>query len=98
MRRLPTVSRRAFLAGCAAAIGGFRIPPAGQERPRVGTTDIGQAIERLPRLGERLRARFPDLHRHFVFEYYPWYDGTTWRHWSDAERTPPAEIAATSLP
>jgi len=52
----------------------------------------------LPQVGSLLRDRFSDLHRHFVFEYYPWYDGTTGRHWSDAERNPPAEIAAGSLP
>ena len=97
MRRLPSLSRRAFLAGCAAAIGSARLP-SGQDRPRVGTTDVGHAIERLPLIGERLRARFADLHRHFIFEYYPWYDSATGRHWSDAERTPPAEVSASSLP
>ena len=29
--------------------------------------------------GSRLRSRFRDLRRHFVFEYYPWYQTTSLR-------------------
>ena len=43
-------------------------------------------------------ARFGDLRRHFVFEYYPWYRTQPWEHWDEAGRTPPEDIAATSLP
>jgi hypothetical protein len=97
--RLSAISRRAFLARCTAALGSVsEVAAARQGGHRIGGTDVGRAVERLPRLGERLRARFTDLHRHFVFEYYPWYDSETGRHWSDAERTPPAEVAATSVP
>lgn len=42
--------------------------------------------------------RFRDLPRHFVFEYYPWYRVSPWEHWDEAGRTPPEDIAATSLP
>ncbi|HXH05211.1 MAG TPA: hypothetical protein VNI83_01340, partial [Vicinamibacterales bacterium] len=52
----------------------------------------------LARLGSLLRARFRDLRRHFVFEYYPWYATSPWRHWDEAGRTPPLEIAASGLP
>jgi hypothetical protein len=74
-------------------------------------TAPGQARERRP---ERLRAftrtrpdatpreylgaNFPDLRRHFVFEYYPWYGTNPWIHWNEAERRPPLDIAASSYP
>jgi hypothetical protein len=45
-----------------------------------------------------LRTAFPDLRRHFVFEYYPWYGTNPWVHWNDAERHPPHDIAASAYP
>jgi hypothetical protein len=48
--------------------------------------------------GAALRARFPDLRRHFVFEYYPWYSSDPWYHWEGDHRNPPADIAASSMP
>lgn len=45
-----------------------------------------------------LGSRFPDLRRHFVFEYYPWYATDPWRHWDEAERRPPLDIAASAFP
>src|SRR5688572_8147207 len=30
-----------------------------------------------------LRARFPNLRRHFVFEYYPWYETNPYYHWAE---------------
>jgi len=45
-----------------------------------------------------LAARFPDLRRHFVFEYYPWYAAEPYRHWDHWDRVPPSDIAATSVP
>jgi hypothetical protein len=47
---------------------------------------------------EVLRARFPDLRRRFVFEYYPWYAADPFRHWADAGRTPPFDVASAYLP
>lgn len=47
---------------------------------------------------EYLSSRFPDLRRHFVFEYYPWYASNPWQHWNDAERQPPYDIAAHAIP
>lgn len=46
----------------------------------------------------KLVERFPDLRRRFVFEYYPWYDTDPWYHWNDADRTPPIDITASSMP
>jgi hypothetical protein len=49
-------------------------------------------------IGRELRERFSDLRSHFVFEYYPWYGTSPWRHWNEAGRTPPSDMAATSVP
>lgn len=60
----------------------------------------GPAPAQDPRWGvyaEQLR-RFRDLRRHFVFEYYPWYDADPWRHWDENARTPPWDLAAFSVP
>jgi hypothetical protein len=43
-------------------------------------------------------AVFPDLRRHFIFEYYPWYQSSPWRHWDQDGRTPPTDIAAFAVP
>jgi hypothetical protein len=45
-----------------------------------------------------LRARFTDLRRRFVFEYYPWYGREPWRHWDAEDRTPPFDVAAPYMP
>jgi len=45
-----------------------------------------------------LRARFPDLRRRFIFEYYPWYGREPWRHWDAEDRTPPFDVAAPYMP
>jgi len=45
-----------------------------------------------------LRARFPDLRRRFIFEYYPWYGRDPWRHWDAEDRTPPSDLAAPYMP
>ena len=42
--------------------------------------------------------RFPDLRRHFVFEYYPWYAMTPVRHWDQYDRHPPVDLAANYMP
>ncbi len=43
-------------------------------------------------------ARFRDLPRHFVFEYYPWYASDPWRHWQDGGRRPPDDLASNAMP
>ena len=41
---------------------------------------------------------FPDLPRHFVFEYYPWYGVAPWRHWTQWDRLPPDDVASNHYP
>ena len=48
--------------------------------------------------GERLRGRFGDLRRRFVFEYYPWYTADPYRHWTQWNRRPPVDLAANTMP
>ena len=77
--------RRAFLAACLAAAG---VPlHAAQE------AEFPWAA-----LGRRLRSRFPDLRRHFVFEYYPWYATDPVFHWDQWGRRPPLDIASNTVP
>jgi hypothetical protein len=45
-----------------------------------------------------LAARFRDLERRFVFEYYPWYGREPWRHWDEAGRNPPHDLATEYVP
>jgi Glycosyl hydrolase family 99 len=46
-----------------------------------------------------LRRLYPDLERHFVFEYYPWYGGAPdYTHWDYLERQPPADLASRYVP
>jgi glycosyl hydrolase family 99 len=46
-----------------------------------------------------LRRRFPNLARHFVFEYYPWYGGPPdYMHWDYLGRRPPTDIASPYMP
>ena len=51
-----------------------------------------------PGLGD-LRRLYPDLERHFVFEYYPWYGGPPdYEHWDYLERRPPLDLATRYVP
>ena len=46
-----------------------------------------------------LLRRFPDLRRHFVFEYYPWYGGPPdYEHWDYLGRKPPLDLASPYMP
>jgi hypothetical protein len=62
------------------------------------TGDVAVPRVDVTALGVELRQTYSDLPRHFVFEYYPWYGANPWRHWNAGNRTPPAEIASTSMP
>jgi hypothetical protein len=79
------LSRRAFLGSAAAAGAGLMVCPA-------------TALQ-LPPPGQRpLYDRFADLPRHFVFEYYPWYAASPWRHWDASDRRPPVDVASNYMP
>ena len=90
------LSRRQFLDTMVAAGAALAAAPVdlgalqerkGPERP---------AAKRPPPL--TLRQRFPDLRRHFVFEYYPWYRTNPFGHWNEAERQPPNDLASNYMP
>ena len=67
-------------------------PPDEQDRRNPAST--GDYL----RIGAELRARYRDLRRHFVYEYYPWYGTNPWRHWDQWERTPPVDLASNYVP
>jgi hypothetical protein len=78
------VSRRAFLqSGAVAAL---------------GTATRGVDAFAAQRATVSLAARFADIHRHFIFEYYPWYAANPYRHWDEAGRRPPLDLASNYMP
>jgi hypothetical protein len=87
---MPGCDRRTFLqglvgTGAGALLGAGRAVAA--DRP----------VDPLP-VGTLAR-RFPDLGRHFAFEYYPWYGGPPdYVHWDYLDRRPPVDIAARYMP
>ena len=100
-------TRRQFLASLAVPL------TLGQASPRGRATHpapTGVAVPRTPdgypplptvdiaAVGRQLRRQFSDLRNHFIFEYYPWYGTNPWRHWEGSGRTPPYDIAASSVP
>ena len=96
-RNRVTISRRQFLdtivaAGAAVATAPF--DAAAELEPQ--TAPKRPAAERPTR--RTLRQRFPDLRRHFIFEYYPWYRSNPFGHWNEAERQPPIDIASNYMP
>ena len=68
-----------------------------RDRRRPPRTPGQPAPSDLQRFAARLTA-FRDLRRHFIFEYYPWYQVSPWRHWDEAGRTPPIDIASFAVP
>jgi hypothetical protein len=106
--RLP--SRRAFLgsalaAGASAAMSGVDVLAAQrgarpQAPPRPAPPSGARPSPRTapPQAPKTLKSRFPDLARHFVFEYYPWYTVDPYRHWNEAGRRPPLDLASNYMP
>jgi hypothetical protein len=46
-----------------------------------------------------LRRLYPDLERHFLFEYYPWYGGPPdYEHWDYLGRHPPLDLSTRYVP
>lgn len=74
-----------------SAPAGVAIPRNADGYPPLPAVDVAQ-------IGQQLRRKFSDLRNHFIFEYYPWYGTNPWRHWDGSGRTPPYDIAATSVP
>lgn len=58
----------------------------------------GFAHLRAPEPIAALRATFPNLRRHFVFEYYAWYETNPYFHWAEKGSVPPYGIASTMMP
>jgi hypothetical protein len=70
-------------------------------RAGAGLTAAAWASRARPALAQSptLAARFPDLKRHFIFEYYPWYGGPPrYEHWDYLDRQPPLDLATRYYP
>jgi hypothetical protein len=79
--------RRSFLGTCGRAGLAW-----------AATRGLGEA-EPLPPPQRTLAQRFPDLRRHFIFEYYPWYGGPPlYEHWKQWERVPPLDLGTHYVP
>jgi hypothetical protein len=74
----------------------LRVGPQQPRRPRRAPPD-GRQPPDWQLIGRSL-ARFSDLRRHFIFEYYPWYSTVPWGHWEENLRQPPIDLAASSVP
>lgn len=81
-------TRRELLALCAAG-GAVGID---------STSAVAEEPFPWQRFGDLLRARYRDLRRHFVFDYYPWYAADPYRHWTTWHRVPPVDLAANTMP
>jgi len=79
-----SLSRRAFVQSALTIAG--------------GATAGGLDVLAQTAAPARLADRFPDLARHFIFEYYPWYAVDPYRHWNDAGRRPPGDVASNYMP
>ena len=96
----------AMRAGVGPANAGRYVLNAGAGPARAGrhvlnAAEAGRHVQeggRQEPRGRTLAERFPDLRRHFVFEYYPWYAASPWRHWNEADRRPPIDIASNYMP
>ncbi|HYM21552.1 MAG TPA: twin-arginine translocation signal domain-containing protein [Vicinamibacterales bacterium] len=91
------MTRRDFVRLAAAAAGGVVLPaPLGAyQSPTVAPRDDTD-----PRRvsGHLLAQVFPDIRRHFIFEYYPWYGVSPYVHWDQWNRIPPIDIASNYVP
>ena len=86
-------TRRQFLAASLRA--GLALP-ALQTLEGVAAAAARPA---LPPPEPLLAARFRDLRRHFIFEYYPWYGGPPgYLHWDFWNRDPPLDLSSRYVP
>lgn len=95
-------SRRAFLA--AAARAGLAWPAASLIGCRSPTAATDAAFPTIPAGSPAatlaaLAQRFPDLRRHFIFDFYPWYGGPPdYLHWDYLDRHPPLDLSSNYVP
>ncbi|HEY8149836.1 MAG TPA: hypothetical protein VIK51_13095, partial [Vicinamibacteria bacterium] len=92
-------TRRAFLekAGRAALAWPAASLAATWARPALaaGPPVVGPSPATLPTLAQR----FPDLRRHFIFDFYPWYGGPPdYLHWDYLDRRPPLDLSSNYVP
>jgi hypothetical protein len=83
------VSRRAFLRASSRAAAGFGAA--------VGSASLLSA-QAARAFVPALAARFPDISRHFIFEYYAWYGMRPVSHWDQDDRRPPIDLASNYMP
>src|ERR671911_2167233 len=77
--RLPAWRAESALSmGLAQGTVGTRDPARAPGSVRTDTVAVPRV--NLEAVGVELRRKYPDLRRHFVFEYYPWYATNPWRH------------------
>jgi hypothetical protein len=89
--------------GAAARIGHALLGGEGdeRERERPRRPPAGSGTSTTTSEWQRFAAQlavFQDRRRHFIFEYYPWYQIGPWRHWDQSGRTPPLDLAAFAVP
>lgn len=106
-RRPFRISRRRFmaaaLAAAPAALSAGCLPPATRNEPAPPRSDPTPSPPTVPAPSEWAAfaaklAVYPDLRRHFIFEYYPWYQTDPWQHWQEGGRNPPVDIGAFAVP
>jgi hypothetical protein len=86
MGRVP--SRRVFLSRSLQAAAALAASPLLDAVARTAPPGLAN-----------LRRRYPDLARHFVFEYYPWYGGPPeYEHWTYLDRHPPLDLSTRYFP
>src|ERR687898_899476 len=93
---MTSATRRTFVAVSAQAALG--LVAAGNVEAQTPSPPPATGAERIRELLGVLAARFGDLRRRFIFEYYPWYGRGPWRHWDQWGRRPPADLASNYVP
>jgi hypothetical protein len=94
----------AALAAAPAALSAGCLPPRKRDEPKQPPPPVpNPSPPTVPAPSEwapfaAKLAVFRDLRRHFIFEYYPWYQTDPWRHWDEAGRNPPIDIGAFAVP
>ena len=90
------LARRKFLAGGLGAAASVAVNAGGATSAQSLPDDSTDSW--LANIGHHLHRRFHDLRRHVIFEYYPWYANSPFRHWQQWDRVPPRDLAANTMP